>query len=73
MTGWLRNSCNWNAELRAAGRDSIDHPPDAHDDVANAAAGALVTAAKATVRLPGTRPIIHQSSGRYTPLTQTWQ
>jgi len=26
------------------GRDSIDHPPTAHDDVVNAAAGALVTA-----------------------------
>jgi hypothetical protein len=24
------------------GRDSIDHPPGGHDDVANAAAGALV-------------------------------
>ena len=29
---------------RAPGRDSIDHPPGAHDDVANAAAGALVLA-----------------------------
>jgi hypothetical protein len=28
------------------GRDSIDHPPGAHDDVANAVAGALVTAFK---------------------------
>jgi hypothetical protein len=27
------------------GRDSIDHAPNAHDDVANAAAGALVGAA----------------------------
>jgi hypothetical protein len=26
------------------GRDSIDHPPGAHDDVANAVAGAIVTA-----------------------------
>jgi hypothetical protein len=26
------------------GRDSIDHPPGAHDDLANAAAGALVCA-----------------------------
>ena len=29
------------------GRDSIDHAPGAHDDVANAVAGALVTAAGA--------------------------
>jgi hypothetical protein len=30
---------------RGTGRDSVDHPPGAHDDVANAAAGALVLAA----------------------------
>ena len=29
-----------------AGRDTIDHPPGAHDDVANAVAGALVLAAR---------------------------
>lgn len=28
-----------------AGRDSVDHPPGGHDDVANAAAGALLVAA----------------------------
>jgi hypothetical protein len=27
------------------GRDSIDHPPGAHDDIANAAAGVLVQVA----------------------------
>jgi hypothetical protein len=26
------------------GKDSVDHPPGSHDDVANAAAGALVLA-----------------------------
>jgi len=26
------------------GRDSVDHPPNAHDDVANGAAGALLMA-----------------------------
>jgi hypothetical protein len=31
---------------RGTGRDSIDHPPRAHDDLANAAAGACVVAAK---------------------------
>ena len=30
---------------RGTGRDSVDHQPGAHDDVANAAAGALVLAA----------------------------
>ena len=34
------------------GRDSIDHPPNGHDDVVNAAAGALVTAS-AVAREPG--------------------
>ncbi len=29
-----------------SGRDSIDHPPGAHDDLANAAAGALLLAAR---------------------------
>ena len=35
-----------NLERRVArgGRDSIDHPPGGHDDVANAAVGALVAA-----------------------------
>jgi hypothetical protein len=31
-----------------AGKDSIDHAPGAHDDIANAVAGALVTAYKET-------------------------
>ena len=31
---------------RAGGRDVVDHLPGAHDDVANAAAGALVLAAQ---------------------------
>ncbi len=32
------------------GRDLVDHPPGGHDDVANAAAGALVTAMLAGAR-----------------------
>ena len=32
------------------GRDLVDHPPNGHDDVANAAAGALVLAAGAAAR-----------------------
>lgn len=35
---------------RAGGRDSVDHPRGAHDDYANAAAGALRLAAPATTR-----------------------
>jgi hypothetical protein len=36
------------------GKDSIDHPPQAHDDVANAAAGALVLAGRPAVEAYGT-------------------
>jgi hypothetical protein len=35
-----------------SGRDAIDHPPGAHDDVANAAAGALVLAKRAVAVEP---------------------
>jgi hypothetical protein len=37
------------------GKDSIDHCPGAHDDVANAAAGAIVTALKKGPGVPGFR------------------
>lgn len=36
-----------------SGSDSIDHPPGAHDDVANAAAGALALVLKRAPELPG--------------------
>ena len=36
-----------------SGKDSVDHPPNAHDDYANAACGALslVTAHRPTVKM----------------------
>jgi len=37
--------CNLERRTARGGRDSIDHPPGAHDDIANAAAGVLVRAA----------------------------
>jgi hypothetical protein len=37
--------CNLERRTARGGRDSIDHPPGAHDDLANAVAGALVTKA----------------------------
>jgi hypothetical protein len=37
--------CSLERKVARGGRDSIDHPPKAHDDVANAVAGALVHAA----------------------------
>ena len=38
--------CNLERRTGRAGRDTIDHPPGAHDDLANAAAGVLVLAAR---------------------------
>jgi hypothetical protein len=37
--------CGLERRTARGGRDSIDHPPGSHDDVANAVAGALVAAA----------------------------
>jgi hypothetical protein len=36
--------CGLERRTARGGRDSIDHPPNAHDDVANAAAGACLLA-----------------------------
>src|SRR5262249_771107 len=38
--------CGLERRTGRAGQDTIDHPPGAHDDLANAAAGALVLAAR---------------------------
>lgn len=45
-----------------AGQDSIDHPPRGHDDVANAAAGAL--ACVATGRAPSAGYLFNTETGR---------
>jgi len=42
----INELCNLERRTSRGGRESIDHPPNAHDDVINAAAGALVAAAK---------------------------
>jgi hypothetical protein len=44
--------CGLERRTARGGKDSIDHAPHAHDDLANAAAGALVLAAHAPRRLP---------------------
>ena len=46
------------------GRDSIDHIPGAHDDVANAVAGALVTAFKEPGLTDFNRPLDWTTYGR---------
>jgi hypothetical protein len=38
----IRQLLNLERRTSRAGKDSIDHPPGAHDDIANSAAGALV-------------------------------
>jgi hypothetical protein len=60
-----------NLERRTArgGRDTIDHPPGSHDDVANAVAGALVNVPK-TDR-PYMSQIVHEGAGHYNPHTGT--
>jgi hypothetical protein len=47
------------------GRDSIDHAPGAHDDLANAAAGALVTAFKEPGISNFNRKLVYPYSGVY--------
>jgi len=42
--------CGLERRTARSGRDSIDHAPGAHDDVANVAAGALLLAAAGTTR-----------------------
>jgi hypothetical protein len=44
--------CNLERRTARGGRDSIDHPPGSHDDVANAVAGVLVFQTSARHRLP---------------------
>jgi hypothetical protein len=45
------------------GKDSIDHPPGAHDDLANAVAGALVTAFKEPGSSNFNRPLVYPETG----------
>jgi hypothetical protein len=47
------------------GKDSIDHAPGAHDDLANAAAGALVTAFKEPGISNFNRKLVYQPGGYY--------
>ena len=61
-----------------AGRDSIDHPPGGHDDLANAAAGALtlLALARAPMRInPEAIRRMSQPLGGYPPLqgNMTWR
>lgn len=44
----VQQLCSLERRTARSGRDSVDHPPGAHDDVANACAGAIVLALPTT-------------------------
>jgi hypothetical protein len=52
-TKLIAQLCGLERRTARSGRDSIDHSPGAHDDIANAAAGALVVAQKPVQRIRG--------------------
>jgi hypothetical protein len=54
------------------GRDSIDHPPGAHDDLINAAAGAIVTASRAAMRRVPFVAAFVAGRPRYIPGQHSW-
>ncbi len=59
--------CALERRTARGGRDSIDHPPGAHDDVANAVAGVIVAALKAAVNeVPIVAPLIIGADGEFT-------
>lgn len=58
--------------LTRGGKDSIDHPPGAHDDVANAAAGALVLAATASAQRKPAHQIVHEGTNKFNPHSRTY-
>lgn len=49
----LNQLCSLERRTARGGKDSIDHSPNAHDDLVNAAAGALTLAASGRTRAPG--------------------
>jgi len=56
--------CSLERKTARGGKDSVDHAPSAHDDLINAAAGALVAAAqRASQQLPIVPPIIGYRDG----------
>jgi hypothetical protein len=50
-----------------SGKDSIDHSPGGHDDIANAVAGAIINAPRTDRTSRG--PIAHEGIGKYNVFT----
>jgi len=64
--------CSLERRTARGGRDSIDHPPGAHDDLINAAAGAIVTASRAAMqRVPFVAAFV-AGTPRYIPGQHSW-
>lgn len=59
----LSQLCGLERRTARGGKDSIDHAPGGHDDIANAAAGALVLVMGGTSRLDGFRAWAHVNVG----------
>jgi hypothetical protein len=61
--------CSLERRTARGGRDSVDHPPGAHDDVINAAAGAVVYASQRQAQaVPLVAPIIIGRSAEPSPI-----
>jgi hypothetical protein len=54
--------CGLERRTTRGGRDSVDHPPNGHDDVINAVAGALVGAKGAEIPLVGPQSVGQRTS-----------
>jgi hypothetical protein len=60
--------CCLERQVTRGGRDNINHPPGMHDDVANAVAGAIVTALQVALQnVPLVMPVFISKSGEATP------
>jgi hypothetical protein len=59
--------CGLERRTARGGKDSIDHAPNAHDDIINAVAGAIVTARRPVQNVPIVGPVIVTSGVREIP------
>jgi hypothetical protein len=64
--------CALERRTSSSGKDTVDHPPGAHDDVANAVAGALVNTPSAARRDRPPGGVTHEGVGKYNPLSGTF-
>src|ERR1035437_4882057 len=64
--------CSLERHTTRSGKDSVDHPPGGHDDLINAAAGALVNTPSAARRDRPPGGVAHEGVGKYNPLFGTY-